>query len=150
MHGEEAPQSKEAQLQAALDAEREKVKRLSTCGTDHSTPWWQVKCEDLEAQLATLQARCAHLDVLLRDEYLPKLDVVAVRRSIADRDSRIDALEREVEKLDDDKETLQAQLRQVEGERDQWIAANTKEPINEPVTYQALAGARFHKAYIFE
>ena len=39
--------------------------------------------------------------------------------------------------------TLQAQLRQVEGERDQWIAANTKEPINEPVTYQALAGARF-------
>ena len=40
-------------------------------------------------------------------------------------------------------ETLQAQLRQVEGERDQWIAANTKEPINEPVTYQALAGARF-------
>jgi len=117
MHGEEAPQSKEAQLQAALDAEREKVKRLSTCGTDHSTPWWQVKCEDLEAQLATLQARCAHLDVLLRDEYLPKLDVVAVRRSIADRDSRIDALEREVEKLDDDKETLQAQLRQVEGDR---------------------------------
>lgn len=55
MHGEEAPQSKEAQLQAALDAEREKVKRLSTCGTDHSTPWWQVKCEDLEAQLATLR-----------------------------------------------------------------------------------------------
>ena len=38
---------------------------------------------------------------------------------------------------------LQGQLRQVEGERDQWIAANTKEPINEPVTYQALAGARF-------
>ena len=25
-------------LQRALDAEREKVKRLSTCGTDHSTP----------------------------------------------------------------------------------------------------------------
>jgi multidrug efflux pump subunit AcrA (membrane-fusion protein) len=45
--------------QRALDAEREKVKRLSTCGTDHSTPWWQVKCEDLEAQLATLQAQLA-------------------------------------------------------------------------------------------
>ena len=46
-----------ADAQRALDAEREKVKRLSTCGTDHSTPWWQVKCEDLEAQLATLQAQ---------------------------------------------------------------------------------------------
>ena len=34
-----------ADAQRALDAEREKVKRLSTCGTDHSTPWWQVKCE---------------------------------------------------------------------------------------------------------
>jgi len=62
MHGEEAPQSKEAQLQAALDAEREKVKRLSTCGTDHSTPWWQVKCEDLEAQLATLQAQLRQVE----------------------------------------------------------------------------------------
>ena len=48
-----------ADAQRALDAEREKVKRLSTCGTDHSTPWWQVKCEDLEAQLATLQAQLA-------------------------------------------------------------------------------------------
>jgi multidrug resistance efflux pump len=94
-----------AVAQRALDAEREKVKRLSTCGTDHSTPWWQVKCEDLEAQLATIRADNECKDSLI--------------------------------------ETLQAQIRQVEGERDQWIAANTKEPINEPVTYQALAGARF-------
>lgn len=49
-------------LQRALDAEREKVKRLSTCGTDHSTPWWQVKCEDLEAQLATLQAQLRQVE----------------------------------------------------------------------------------------
>ena len=48
--------------QRALDAEREKVKRLSTCGTDHSTPWWQVKCEDLEAQLATLQAQLRQVE----------------------------------------------------------------------------------------
>lgn len=50
--------------QRALDAEREKVKRLSTCGTDHSTPWWQVKCEDLEAQLATLRQLVAALPVV--------------------------------------------------------------------------------------
>ncbi len=50
------------ELGAALDAEREKVKRLSTCGTDHSTPWWQVKCEDLEAQLATLQAQLRQVE----------------------------------------------------------------------------------------
>ena len=31
-HGEEAPQSKEAQLQAALDAEREKVRELEQEG----------------------------------------------------------------------------------------------------------------------
>ena len=55
----------------------------------------------------------------------------------------LEALQRENECKDTLIETLQAQLRQVEGERDQWIAANTKEPINEPVTYQALAGARF-------
>ena len=50
--------------QRALDAEREKVKRLSTCGTDHSTPWWQVKCEDLEAQLTTLRQLVEALPVL--------------------------------------------------------------------------------------
>ena len=54
--------------QRALDAEREKVKRLSTCGTDHSTPWWQVKCEDLEAQLATLQAQLRQVEGE-RDDY---------------------------------------------------------------------------------
>ena len=57
------------EAQRALDAEREKVKRLSTCGTDHSTPWWQVKCEDLEAQLATLQARNKELNRTLADVY---------------------------------------------------------------------------------
>ena len=53
-----------ADAQRALDAEREKVKRLSTCGTDHSTPWWQVKCEDLEAQLATLRQLVEALPVV--------------------------------------------------------------------------------------
>ena len=51
-----------ADAQRALDAEREKVKRLSTCGTDHSTPWWQVKCEDLEEQLAALQAQLRQVE----------------------------------------------------------------------------------------
>ena len=123
MHGEEAPQSKEAQLQAALDAERERARVatqliIETIGSSGGPEDLEEALGRMTAKLATLQARCAHLDVLLRDEYLPKLDVVAVQRSIADRDRRIDALEREVEKLDDDKETLQAQLRQVEGERD--------------------------------
>ena len=122
-HGEEAPQSKEAQLQAALDAERERARVatqliIETIGSSGGPEDLEEALGRMTAKLATLQARCAHLDVLLRDEYLPKLDVVAVQRSIADRDRRIDALEREVEKLDDDKETLQAQLRQVEGERD--------------------------------
>ncbi len=44
------------------DALREQVKRLSTCGTDHSTPWWQVKCEDLEAQLATIRAQLRQVE----------------------------------------------------------------------------------------
>lgn len=121
--------------QRALDAERERVKELEEwqrvvvgTGTDQEAvvrmaateytkievQCWKDENAKLTAQLATLQARCAHLDVLLRDEYLPKLDVVAVQRSIADRDRRIDALEREVEKLDDDKETLQAQVRQLD------------------------------------
>ena len=146
MHGEEAPQSKEAQLQAALDAERERVKELEEwqrvvvgTGTDQeavvrmaateytktAVQCWKDENAKLTAKLATLQARCAHLDVLLRDEYLPKLDVVAVQRSIADRDSRIDALEREVEKLDDDKETLQAQLRQVEHDAETYRKMHT-------------------------
>jgi len=94
MHGEEAPQSKEAQLQAALDAEREKVKRLSTCGTDHSTPWWQVKCEGLEAQLATLQAQ------------------------LADRDAMILQMGEQAAVLAKENMAVKAQLREVEGERD--------------------------------
>jgi len=135
-----------ADAQRALDAERERARVatqliIETIGSSGGPEDLEEALGRMTAKLATLQARCAHLDVLLRDEYLPKLDVVAVQRSIADRDSRIDALEREVEKLDDDKETLQAQvkqldrtladvyqqrdglqaqLRQVEGERDEW------------------------------
>ena len=61
-HKQETPYTKQIwayleKVEADNAALREQVKRLSTCGTDHSTPWWQVKCEDLEAQLATLQAQ---------------------------------------------------------------------------------------------
>ena len=83
-----------ADAQRALDAEREKVKRLSTCGTDHSTPWWQVKCEDLEAQLATLQAQLAGKDTVILQ--MGKQAAVLAKESMA----------------------VKAQLRQVEGERD--------------------------------
>jgi uncharacterized protein (DUF3084 family) len=104
-----------ADAQRALDVERERARVatqliIETIGSSGGPEDLEEALGRMTAKLATLQARCAHLDVLLRDEYLPKLDVVAVQRSIADRDSRIDALEREVEKLDDDKETLQAQL----------------------------------------
>ena len=55
-HGEEAPQSKEAQLQAALDAEREKVK-------EYMTNYVPLKAlEDVEAQLATLQAQLRQVE----------------------------------------------------------------------------------------
>ena len=51
-HGEEAPQSKEAQLQAALDAERANRLAMEAC-VDRD-----VKAiKDLKAQLATLQAQ---------------------------------------------------------------------------------------------
>ena len=80
--------------QRALDAEREKVKRLSTCGTDHSTPWWQVKCEDLEAQLATLQAQ------------------------LADRDAMILQMGEQAAVLAKENMAVKAQLRQVEDWRD--------------------------------
>ena len=112
MHGEEAPQSEEAQLQAALDAEREKVKELKE--------WQRVVVGTGTDQEAVVR--------MAATEYTK---------------TAVQCWKDENAKLTAQLATLQAQLRQVEGERDQWIAANTKEPINEPVTYQALAGARF-------
>ena len=59
VHGEEAPQSKEAQLQAALDAEREKVKeleeqlRLANCDQVNT----ENDLNDVTSQLATIQAQ---------------------------------------------------------------------------------------------
>ena len=68
MHGEEAPQSEEAQLQAALDAEREKVKELvanqaeyEKC-TDEQITALNQGCLDYEKQIATLQAQLADRD----------------------------------------------------------------------------------------
>ena len=112
MHGEEAPQSEEAQLQAALDAERERVKELEE--------WQRVVVGTGTDQEAVVR--------MAATEYTK---------------TAVQCWKDENAKLTAQLATLQAQLRQVEGERDQWIAANTKEPINEPVTYQALAGARF-------
>ena len=84
MHGEEAPQSEEAQLQAALDAERANRLAMEAC-VDRD-----VKAiKDLKAQLATLQAQAKQLDRTLADVYQQR-------------------------------DGLQAQLRQVEGERAKW------------------------------
>ena len=64
MRGEEAPQSKEAQLQAALDAEREKVKgleeqlRLANCDQVNT----ENDLNDVTAQLATLQAQLRRVE----------------------------------------------------------------------------------------
>ena len=83
MHGEEAPQSEEAQLQAALDAEREKVKELEEwqrvvvgTGTDQeavvrmaateytktAVQCWKDENAKLTAQLATLQAQLRQVE----------------------------------------------------------------------------------------
>ena len=96
MHGnlvyETCKEHRYLKLEADNAALREQVKRLSTCGTDHSTPWWQVKCEDLEAQLATLQAQ------------------------LADRDAMILQMGKQAAGLAKDGIAAKAQLRQVEGE----------------------------------
>jgi chromosome segregation ATPase len=98
-HKQETPYTKQIwayleKVEADNAALREQVKRLSTCGTDHSTPWWQVKCEDLEAQLATLQAQ------------------------LADRDAMILQMGEQAAVLAKENMAVKAQLREVEGERD--------------------------------
>jgi len=91
MYGEEAPQSKEAQLQAALDAEREKVAKLE-----------KIQAIDLKnnneyrEQLATLQAQ------------------------LADRDAMILQMGEQAAVLAKENMAVKAQLRQVEGERAKW------------------------------
>ena len=60
-HGEEAPQSKEAQLQAALDAERARVKELEA----DSDTWKQAAYDQADAHKATqsqLQAQLRQLE----------------------------------------------------------------------------------------
>ena len=80
MHGEEAPQSKEAQLQAALDAERARVKELEA----DSDTWKQAAYDQADAHKATQS----------------QLQALKVK---AEQDAQL--------------ATLQAQLRQVEGDR---------------------------------
>ena len=131
-HGEEAPQSKEAQLQAALDAEREKVK-------EYMTNYVPLKAlEDVEAQLATLQAQLAesrHDYAQLKEAYDAKesgvpLGPVVGAQTIVNQQREINRLqaqlrhmtkERDIQKEVADNQAwhvrdLKAQLRQVEGE----------------------------------
>ena len=95
-HGEEAPQSKEAQLQAALDAERANRLAMEAC-VDRD-----VKAtKDLKAQLATLQAQlrqvegerdewerkcrglCQAHGVLLIEHHDMKKDLTTLRQLVA-------------------------------------------------------------------
>jgi len=102
MHGEEAPQSEEAQLQAALDAEREKVKELvanqaeyEKC-TDEQITALNQGCLDYEKQIATLQAQ------------------------LADRDAMILQMGEQAARLAKDGIAEKAQLRQVEGDAETY------------------------------
>jgi len=102
MHGEEAPQSEEAQLQAALDAEREKVKELvanqaeyEKC-TDEQITALNQGCLDYEKQIATLQAQ------------------------LADRDAMILQMGEQAARLAKDGIAAKAQLRQVEGDAETY------------------------------
>jgi len=159
-HGEEAPQSKEAQLQAALDAEREKVKSLGDALAEE-VAYRLNEREELVRQLATLRAQLAALTTahqswtkvlgewlwngtnLLGDYHIKTVRDFneEVNRRIAwlmqhldytlpppmtdeerDRMRKLSednvALQADNECEDSLIETLQAQLRQVEGERD--------------------------------
>ena len=116
LHGEEAPlflcleplQSKEAQLQAALDAEREKVAKLE-----------KIQAIDLKnnneyrEQLATLQAQLAEIEQILCIES-GKTTVDKVRDLHQSFKQVWNSYQSAVNELFD----TQAQLRQVEGERD--------------------------------
>ena len=162
-----------ADAQRALDAEREKVKELKEwqrvvvgTGTDQeavvrmaateytktAVQCWKDENAKLTAQLATLQAQlrkpilvCQRCGRVSQDGWVPsRYECDELNGSLQCPDCQCIDLETNTAKeLASICTQTQAQLRQVEGERDQWIAANTKEPINEPVTYQALAGARF-------
>jgi len=111
MHGEEAPQSKEAQLQAALDAEREKVAFLEKKNAnliEASNLVLKVKAEQ-DAQLATLQAQLAAAKKVKADydRWLSGgvyFTTAEYEKHVADYGQQVQA--------------LQAQLRQVEGENE--------------------------------
>ena len=151
MHGEEAPQSKEAQLQAALDAEREKVKELEEwqrvvvgTGTDQeavvrmaateytktAVQCWKDENAKLTAQLATLQAQLAAMTESRDAWRLAQECSEKAYMSLATQipSERYDYDPVNLALLDGAKEQerigrkqiadLQAQLRQVEGERD--------------------------------
>ena len=78
MHGEEAPQSKEAQLQAALDAERANRLAMEAC-VDRD-----VKAiKDLKAQLAALQAQLRQVEEALQER----------KEFIADCDTALDRIQ---------------------------------------------------------
>ena len=111
MHGEEAPQSKEAQLQAALDAEREKVKELECYRA-----LWKRRDDELTgvlAQLATLQAQLVAEQQRADRAVKDRSDVLYVKTkeglSCSEWLMRTAIAERKVK-------DLEAQLRQVEGE----------------------------------
>ena len=112
MHGEEAPQSKEAQLQAALDAEREKVKELECYRA-----LWKRRDDELTgvlAQLATFKARVTELE---RDNAAMKqlfdANPSALWGQLATLQAQVKQLDRTLADVYQQRDGLQAQLRQV-------------------------------------
>lgn len=103
VHGEEAPQSKEAHLQAALDAERAAKEA------------YQSTVVDLRKELATLQAQ---LEAVRRERDEAKLYLTQER---ANRDSLAACVDRDVQKIKD----LQASL-DTEREKYEKQCAGTK------------------------
>jgi len=102
-HGEEAPQSEEAQLQAALDAEREKVK-------------------ELEGQIADIAKGLDPVEVMTKGMGM-------------------------VVEVQNERDNLQAQLRQVEGEREahaQDVDELIDRCINDVLVTHATPGGKPH------
>jgi len=117
--------------------------------TDENREQWRKLCQEAQSQLTQRTAECDALK-LVNDTHMKtvmKLSHVVEQRT-AERDCarrRVDELEaREVDVvlLREDLEKRTAELEAAKRERDEIIQASIKEPIHEPVTYQALAGAR--------
>ena len=129
-HGEEAPQSKEAQLQAALDAEREKVKELEQKlqdMTDSKVRCWnqwafaEQEVKEQSEQLATLQAQLRQVEG--ERDHAKKME--AVQKEVADNQTW------HVQKLKDWRDTVTLALQRPGGARFEDVPGHIKTLVRE-------------------